>query len=276
MESTEDSVCAYIQEVNKFPSITSEEEKGLIKLMKKGDQEAKEKIITSYLRLVVKLALEVNDSSLSKSDLIAEGNLGLLQAVERYDPDKGTTLGSFAAWWIKQAIRKAIREKGRTIKKPAATTRKVKKLQKIRNMLKETLGREPSENELSVESGLGIREVFRLLQADLTTTSLHIPISSDEGTLLEDIIPDKNSFAPDHESERNDEKARLEEIIGELGEYEQDILSLRFGLGKDIPKTINEVAKEFDCTSEYIQQIETNALTKLRNSLSRAKESKTS
>jgi len=271
MEPSENSVCSYVQEVNKFPSISPEEEQKLVERIRNGDDEAKEKVITSYLRLVVKLAHEIKDSPLSLSDLIAEGNLGLLQAVDRYDPDKGTTLGSFAAWWIKQAIRKAIREKGRTIKKPAATSRKVNKLQKIRNTLKDKLGREPSENELSAESGLSLREIFRLTQADLTTTSLHIPIGGGDGALLEDIIPDKNSFPPDDESERNDDKDRLEEIIGELGEYEQDILSLRFGLRNSTPKTVGEVAKEFDCSSEYIEQIEANALTKLRQSLSRSK-----
>ena len=265
MSSEDYCLRAYISDIRKFPSITVEEEIKLADQIKSGDEDAREKFITSNLRLVVKLAKEFNGLGLSILDLIAEGNIGLTHAIEKYDPSKGTKFGSFASRLIQQAFRMAIQEKGRTIRLPAAAIRKLKKIERVRRQLKESLGREPQKDEIAEKSGISIREIIRLEHTNLKIVSIHDPLFNDESTCLEDLLYADPSHSPDVECDHQEEKIRLGKLFGILSEIERDVIIMRFGLEGEAARTLEQVAKEVGCTCDKIQQIETRAFNKLRD-----------
>lgn len=255
---------AYMQEINEVPLITREEEVELAAQIKLGDLEAKNKLIQANLRLVVKIAHDFKGLGLPLLDLISEGNIGLVRAAEKFDPAKGAKFSSYSAWWIKQAMRRALSQKSRTIRIPVASASRVNKIRTAKIELAEQLGRLPTDGEIADHLDLTRRTVAGLKMADLRTFSLQDQIQRGEDGSFADIIPDNNAVSPDHMLSETESLERMRSLLHLLDEREQTILKYRFGLEGYPRKTLEEVSEEIGRTRERVRQIQIQALRKLR------------
>jgi RNA polymerase primary sigma factor len=267
MLSDNDTMKLYMQNIGQYPLVTPEEEIKLAAKIAKGDNDARGKLIRSNLRLVVKIAHDFKGLGLPLLDLISEGNIGLMRAVEKFDPSKGAKLSSYAAWWIKQSMRRALANQARTIRIPVQSASKICKIQAAKVKLSEQLGREPTDKEIADEVKLTERTVTGLRLGKTTTISLHDPIQHGEDGEFRDIIPDEKSSAP-AELVKDEETLRdMLRLVETLDEREKTILTLRFGLNGDPPKTLEEVSQSIGRTRERVRQIQNFALEKLRKML---------
>ena len=253
MLSDNDTMKLYMQNIGQYPLVSTDEEVELAEQIKNGDAkasaDARAKLIRSNLRLVVKIAHDFKGLGLPLLDLISEGNIGLMRAVEKFDPSKGAKLSSYAAWWIKQSMRRALANQARTIRIPVQSASKISKIQAAKAKLTENLGRDPTDKEIASEVNLTERTVTGLRLGKTTTISLHDPIQHGEDGEFRDIIPDDKSAAPD-------------ELV-----QDEETLTLRFGLNGDRAKTLEEVSQSIGRTRERVRQIQNQALDKLRNML---------
>lgn len=263
--STEDPVRMYLKEIGKVPLLTAEEEIELAKRMELGDQEAKKRLAEANLRLVVSIAKRYVGRGMLFLDLIQEGNLGLIKAVEKFDYRKGYKFSTYATWWIRQAITRAIADQARTIRIPVHMVETINKLIRVSRQLLQELGREPSPEEIAEEMDMPVERVREILKISQEPVSLETPIGEEEDSHLGDFIQDDNVPVPADAATFTLLKEQLEEVLGTLTEREQKVLILRFGLEDGRARTLEEVGKEFNVTRERIRQIEAKALRKLRH-----------
>ncbi len=262
-----DPVQMYLKEIGKVDFLTAEEEKELAKKIEKGDEEAKKKLARANLRLVVSIAKRYvgRSPNLTILDLIQEGNLGLFRAVEKFDWRKGYKFSTYATWWIRQAVSRALADQARTIRIPVHMVETLSKYNKVRRRLLKNLGREPLPEEVAAEMGIEVNKVHHLMQIYQKTVSLETPVGDEEDdSILAEFIEDEKTVPPSMEAARVLLKERLEEILGDLTPREQKILSMRFGLKDGITHTLEEVGQVFGVTRERIRQIEAKALEKIR------------
>ncbi len=262
-----DPVQAYLREISRTPILTAKEEKELAKKIEKGDEKAKEKLIKANLRLVVSIAKKYIGKAphLSFLDLIQEGNLGLFRAVEKFDWRKGYKFSTYATWWIRQAITRALADQSRTIRIPVHMVELLSKFNKVKRRLTKELGRDPLPEEIAAEMGLEVDKIHHLIKIAEKTVSLETPVGEDEeDSILAEFIADEKTPPPSLEAARKLLRERLKEIMDDLTPRERKILSMRFGLEDGITHTLEEVGKVFGVTRERIRQIENKALEKIR------------
>lgn len=261
-----DSIQMYLKEIGKVPLLTSEEEVELAKRKEKGDKEAERKIIESNLRLVVSVAKKFTGAKgLSLLDLIQEGNIGLFRAVEKFEYRKGYKFSTYATWWIRQAITRALADQSRTIRIPVHMVETINRFQQVQRQLIQDLGREPLPEEISAEMGEELEKVQHIMKISQDTISLETSIGDDEeDSTLEDFIEDVKSVTPDKSAALELLKDYIRDIIAQLQPREQKILEMRFGLTDGVAHTLEEVGREFDVTRERIRQIEAKALEKIQ------------
>ena len=262
---TDDPVRMYLKEIGKVPLLTAEEERELAIRMQNGDEEAKNKLCESNLRLVVSIAKRYLNRGLTFLDLIQEGNLGLIKAVDKFDYTKGFKFSTYATWWIRQAITRSIADQARTIRIPVHMVETINKLIRIQRQLLQELGREPSAEEIAKEMGITVEKVREIKKISQDPVSLETPIGEEEDSHLGDFIPDDDVPAPVDAAAYSMLKEQLMEVLDTLSEREKKVLMLRFGLEDGRPRTLEEVGKEFNVTRERIRQIEAKALRKLRH-----------
>ena len=263
--SIEDPVRMYLKEIGKVPLLSAEEEIELAKKMETGDQEAKKRLAEANLRLVVSIAKRYVGRGMLFLDLIQEGNLGLIKAVEKFDYRKGYKFSTYATWWIRQAITRAIADQARTIRIPVHMVETINKLIRVSRQLLQELGREPTPEEIAAEMNLPVDRVREILKISQEPVSLETPIGEEEDSHLGDFIQDDNVPVPADAAAFTLLKEQLVEVLGTLTEREQKVLRLRFGLDDGRARTLEEVGKEFNVTRERIRQIEAKALRKLRH-----------
>ncbi len=263
--SIEDPVRMYLKEIGKVPLLTAEQEIELAKRMEEGDEEAKKKLAEANLRLVVSIAKRYVGRGMLFLDLIQEGNLGLIKAVEKFDYRKGYKFSTYATWWIRQAITRAIADQARTIRIPVHMVETINKLIRVSRQLLQELGREPTSEEIAEEMNMPVERVREILKISQEPVSLETPIGEEEDSHLGDFIQDENVPVPADAAAFTLLKEQLVEVLGTLTEREQKVLRLRFGLDDGRARTLEEVGKEFDVTRERIRQIEAKALRKLRH-----------
>ena len=263
--SIEDPVRMYLKEIGKVPLLSAEEEIELAKRMELGDQEAKKRLAEANLRLVVSIAKRYVGRGMLFLDLIQEGNLGLIKAVEKFDYRKGYKFSTYATWWIRQAITRAIADQARTIRIPVHMVETINKLIRVSRQLLQELGREPTPEEIAKEMDMPVERVREILKISQEPVSLETPIGEEEDSHLGDFIQDDNVPVPADAAAFTLLKEQLEEVLGTLTEREQKVLTLRYGLEDGRARTLEEVGKEFNVTRERIRQIESKALRKLRH-----------
>jgi RNA polymerase primary sigma factor len=260
-----DPIRLYMREIGQVPLLTQDEEVKLARRIKRGDAAAREHMIKANLRLVVKIARDYEKYGLPLLDLISEGNIGLMKAVERFDPDKGAKLSTYAAWWIKQAIKRALADQGKTIRLPVHVVDKLFHIRKAESKLVELFGREPTDQEIAEEISLKPDQVREYRKASVAPTSLDARLGSeDDSNRVADVVADPNAAAPYQQALEDSDNAILGEVIRTLSPREQTILQLRFGLNGEDEKTLEEVGEQFGVTRERIRQIQDEALRKLR------------
>ena len=259
-----DPIRLYMREIGQVPLLTIKEEIALAKRIKRGDAAAREHMIRANLRLVVKIARGYENYGLPLLDLISEGNIGLMKAVERFDPAKGAKLSTYAAWWIKQSIKRALADQGKTIRLPVHVVDKLFHIRKCEAQLVELLGREPTDAEIAEELGMKTAQVRDYRKASIAPTSLDAKLGDDDTNRFADIVADPNATAPYQQAVEESDNQILGEVINTLSPREQTILKLRFGLGGNDEKTLEEVGEQFGVTRERIRQIQDEALKKLR------------
>lgn len=261
----EDPVRMYLKEIGKVPLLNAEEEVELAKRMADGDEEAKKRLAEANLRLVVSIAKRYVGRGMLFLDLIQEGNLGLIKAVEKFDYHKGFKFSTYATWWIRQAITRAIADQARTIRIPVHMVETINKLIRVSRQLLQELGREPSPEEIAVELEIPVERVREILKISQEPVSLETPIGEEEDSHLGDFIQDDNVPVPAEAAAQTLLKEQLDEVLDTLTDREQKVLRLRFGMNDGRARTLEEVGKEFDVTRERIRQIEAKALRKLRH-----------
>ena len=262
-----DPVQMYLREIGKVKFLTAQEEKDLAKKIEKGDEEAKKKLAKANLRLVVSVAKRYvgRSPNLTLLDLIQEGNLGLFRAVEKFDWRRGYKFSTYATWWIRQAITRALADQARTIRIPVHMVETISKYTQARRRLLQNLGREPLPEEVAAEMGIEVAKVHHIMKISQTTVSLETPVGEEEeDSVLAEFIEDKKTTPPSLEAARSLLRTRLKEILIDLTPREQKILKMRFGLDDGITHTLEEVGKEFGVTRERIRQIEAKALERIR------------
>lgn len=270
IEST-DPVRQYLREIGRVPLLNAEDEIEYAKKYEKGEKRAKDKLTESNLRLVVSIAKKYIGRGLSLLDLIQEGNQGLIRAVEKYDWRKGFKFSTYATWWVRQAITRAIADQARTIRIPVHMVETINKLYRVSRRLMQELGREPTPEEIGEEVELEpdrVREIFKIAQE---TTSLEAPVGEDQESILGDFIPDESQLSPVDQASKQLLKDHLDEVLGTLTEREAKVLKLRFGLEGTKQMTLEEVGRVFGVTRERIRQIEAKALRKLKHPSRRKK-----
>lgn len=263
--SIEDPVRMYLKEIGKVPLLTADEEIELAKRMEAGDEAARKRLAEANLRLVVSIAKRYVGRGMQFLDLIQEGNLGLLKAVEKFDYRKGYKFSTYATWWIRQAITRAIADQARTIRIPVHMVETINKLIRISRQLLQELGREPTPEEIAEKMNISVDRVREILKISQAPVSLETPIGEEEDSHLGDFIQDDNVPVPADAAAFTMLREQLEEVLGTLTEREQKVLRLRFGLDDGRARTLEEVGKEFNVTRERIRQIEAKALRKLRH-----------
>jgi len=263
--SIEDPVRMYLKEIGKVPLLSADEEIELAKRMSEGDEDAKKRLAEANLRLVVSIAKRYVGRGMLFLDLIQEGNLGLIKAVEKFDYQKGFKFSTYATWWIRQAITRAIADQARTIRIPVHMVETINKLIRVSRQLLQELGREPSPEEIAEELDMPVERVREILKISQEPVSLETPIGEEEDSHLGDFIQDDNVPVPAEAAAATLLKEQLNEVLETLTEREQKVLRLRFGMNDGRARTLEEVGKEFDVTRERIRQIEAKALRKLRH-----------
>jgi len=262
-----DSIQIYLREIGKYPSLTAEEEKELAKKIEKGDVEAKKKLAQSNLKLVVSIAKKYigRSPNLTLLDLIQEGNLGLFRAVEKFDWRRGYKFSTYATWWIRQSISRALADQARTIRIPVHMVETLSKFNQAKRRLLQNLGRNPLPEEIAAEMGVEVEKVHHLMKIAQDTVSLEKPVGdSEEDSILAEFIEDEKTIPPSVEAARVLLRERLKEVLVDLSPREQKILSMRFGLSDGVTHTLEEVGNEFGVTRERIRQIEAKALERIR------------
>ena len=260
-----DPIREYLKEIGSIPLLTQEQEQDLAKRKSEGDAEAGKKLVEANLRLVVSIAKRYVGRGMLFLDLIQEGNLGLIKAVEKFDYRKGYKFSTYATWWIRQAITRAIADQARTIRIPVHMVETINKLIRVSRQLLQELGREPSPEEIAEEMDIPVERVREILKISQEPVSLETPIGEEEDSHLGDFIQDENVPVPADAAAFTLLKEQLDEVLGTLTEREQKVLRLRFGLDDSRARTLEEVGKEFNVTRERIRQIEAKALRKLRH-----------
>ena len=263
--SIEDPVRMYLKEIGKVPLLSAEEEVELAKRMADGDEEAKKRLAEANLRLVVSIATRYVGRGMLFLDLIQEGNLGLIKAVEKFDYHKGFKFSTYATWWIRQAITRAIADQARTIRIPVHMVETINKLIRVSRQLLQELGREPTPEEIAAELDMPVERVREILKISQEPVSLETPIGEEEDSHLGDFIQDDHVMVPVDAATQTLLREQLDEAMDTLTDREQKVLRLRFGLDDGRARTLEEVGKEFDVTRERIRQIEAKALRKLRH-----------
>lgn len=268
-DEAQSSLNTYLKEISQTPLLTREEEVVLAGKIQAGDKAARELMIKANLRLVVKIARDYSNYGLPLVDLISEGNMGLMKAVERFDPEKGGKLSTYAAWWIKQSIKRALANQSKTIRLPVHMVDKIARMRRVATVLLEELGREPTTEELAEELGLPHKKVALLQRASQRPTSLDAPIGEEDGTSYAEIIGDEKAINPMEQLDNNTLHGELDGLLDLLDERESQIIDARFGLNGRTPMTLEEVGREFGVTRERIRQLQNLALTKMRKALRR-------
>ena len=263
--SIDDPVRMYLKEIGKVPLLSAEEEIELAKRMEKGDKEAKKRLAEANLRLVVSIAKRYVGRGMLFLDLIQEGNLGLIKAVEKFDYEKGFKFSTYATWWIRQAITRAIADQARTIRIPVHMVETINKLIRVSRQLLQELGREPMPEEIAKEMNMPVEKVREIMKISQEPVSLETPIGEEEDSHLGDFIPDDDAQAPAEAAAFTLLKEQLIDVLDTLTPREEKVLRLRFGLDDGRARTLEEVGKEFNVTRERIRQIEAKALRKLRH-----------
>ena len=263
--SIDDPVRMYLKEIGRVPLLTAQEEVDLAKRMERGDEEAKRKLIEANLRLVVAIAKKYVGRGMLFLDLIQEGNLGLIRAVEKFDWRKGFKFSTYATWWIRQAITRALADQARTIRIPVHMVETINKLVRVSRQLLQQKGREPTPEEIAEEMKLPVERVREIMKIAQEPISLETPIGEEEDSHLGDFIEDADALAPAEAASYTMLKEQLEGVLETLTARERNVLKLRFGLEDGRPRTLEEVGREFGVTRERIRQIEAKALRKLRH-----------
>lgn len=259
-----DSIQMYLREIGKVPLLTGEEEISLAKRKDKGDKEAEKRLIEANLRLVVSIAKKFADKNLSLLDLIQEGNIGLFRAVEKFDYRKGYKFSTYATWWIRQAITRALADQSRTIRIPVHMVETINRFQHVQRQLIQDLGREPLPEEVAAEMGETVERVRHIIKINQDTISIDTSVGDDdENSTLEDFIEDVRTVTPDRAAALQILRERMRDIVSQLHPREQKILEMRFGLMDGVSHTLEEVGEEFGVTRERIRQIEAKALEKI-------------
>jgi RNA polymerase primary sigma factor len=257
----------YLREISKTPLLTVEEEKSLAERIMAGDQKARTQMIQANLRLVVKIAHDYSGYGLSLNDLISEGNIGLMNAVERFDPEKGGKLSTYGAWWIKQSIKRALANQSKTIRLPIHMVDKIARMRRIAAILTEDLGREPTDEELAAELGLPRQKIAMLKQAAQRPTSLDAPIHEGETTELGEMISDESASDPLELLTDKNLQEQIGGLLSVLNDRERHIINNRFGLSGLKPMLLEDVGREFGVSRERIRQLQNSALEKMRKAL---------
>ena len=261
----DDSVRLYLREIGKIPLLTAEEELALAQRVVAGDKDAKDQMAEANMRLVVSIAKRYVGRGLDLLDLIQEGNTGLLRAVEKFDPDKGFKFSTYATWWIRQAITRAIADQARTIRIPVHMVETINKLLRTQRRLTQDLNREPTNEEIAREMEIDVEKVEHIMKIKQDISSLDASVRDDEeDSVLADFIEDEDTISPEESATNQLLKEHVKDMLGSLTEREQKILKLRFGLEDGKSHTLEEVGQEFSVTRERIRQIEAKALAKLR------------
>ncbi len=261
---SENGIKIYLREIGQIPLLTPKDEIRLAARIKKGDRQARAQMIKANLRLVVKIAHDYSNFGLPLLDLISEGNIGLMKAVERFDPKKGGKLSTYAAWWIKQSIKRALANQAKTIRLPVHLVDKISKMKRAGHKLSEQLGREPTDQELADLLGIPRAKVAQLRNISVRPASLDAPIGDDDATEFSEIVGDDAALTPFELLRDKTLRQEVSDILEELEPREAEILTLRFGLDGNKPKTLEDVGKKFKVTRERVRQIQNIALTKLR------------
>lgn len=262
---TEDPVRMYLKEIGTVPLLTAEEELGLAKRKAEGDEHAKDRLIEANLRLVVSIAKRYTGRGMSFLDLVQEGNLGLIKGVEKFDYEKGYKLSTYATWWIRQSVTRALADQARTIRVPVHMVETINKMSKMQRKLTLELGYEPSVLELAEALEMTEEKVMEIMQIAREPASLETPIGEEDDSNLGDFVADNNVLTPEGNVESVMLREHIDALLGDLKERERQVIVLRFGLEDGHPRTLEEVGKEFNVTRERIRQIEAKALRKLRN-----------
>ena len=261
----EDPVRMYLKEIGKVPLLSAEEEIEYAKRMEQGDEEAKKRLAEANLRLVVSIAKRYTGRGMSFLDLVQEGNIGLMKAVEKFDYTKGYRLSTYATWWVKQSVTRALADQSRTIRLPVHMVEAVNRIRKAQRALAVKLGREPSNEEIGKEVGMSEKRVTELMQSSGDTVSLETPVGDEDGSNLGDFVADDSNASTEEKAESVFLREEIEQMLQGLNPREREVIILRFGLESGHPLTLEEVGKRFKVTRERIRQIETAALRKLRN-----------
>lgn len=259
----DDSVKMYLKEIGSIPLLTKEEELELAKKVSEGDELAKQKLVESNLRLVVSVARKYLRKGMPMLDLIQEGTLGLIKAAEKFDYTKGFKFSTYATWWIRQGITRAIADQARTIRVPVHMVEKINKLSSVSALLAAELGRDPKPEEIADKMDMSVDKVVEVINVSQKPTSIESTVGKEDDTELEEVLPDKNALSPEEIVTASLLKDQIEEILGTLTEKEKGVLELRFGLNGGERHTLEEVGKAFNVTRERARQIENKALRKL-------------
>lgn len=265
----------YLREIGQVQLLTPQEEIELAARIKKGDKKAREHMIKANLRLVVKIARDYEGIGLPLLDLISEGNIGLMKAVERFDPKKGGKLSTYGSWWIKQSIKRALANQSKTIRLPVHLVDKISKMRRAAMKLQEELSREPSDEELAAELGTTAARVSQMRTASIRPASLDAPVSDNDSNNYSEIVEDERAVNPYDELEDKTVTGMLQDMVKHLDEREATILRYRFGLDGGTERTLEEVGKKFDVTRERVRQIQNLALSKLRKMIEKFEKAKT-
>lgn len=260
-----DPIREYLKEIGSIPLLTQEQEQDLAKRKSEGDAEAGKKLVEANLRLVVSIAKRYTGRGMSFLDLVQEGNIGLMKAVEKFDYTKGYRLSTYATWWVKQSVTRALADQSRTIRLPVHMVEAVNRIRKAQRTLAVKLGREPSNEEIGKEVGMSEKRVTELMQSSGDTVSLETPVGDEDGSNLGDFVADDSNASTEEKAESVFLREEIEQMLQGLNPREREVIVLRFGLESGHPLTLEEVGKRFTVTRERIRQIETAALRKLRN-----------
>ncbi len=259
----------YLREIAQTPLLTMAQEVDLAKHIKRGDRKAREQMIKANLRLVVKIARDYENYGMPLLDLINEGNIGLMKAVERFDPAKGAKFSTYGAWWIKQSIKRALANQSKTIRLPVHVVDKVAHIRRASMRLQEVFGREPTDEEIAEELGISTRRVSQYRAAAVTPTSLDASLGDEDSNRIADVVEDERAETPYQELEEKTNTNLVREMLGKLDPREATILQLRFNLNGEREETLEEIGKKFGVTRERIRQIQEMALSKLRKMIER-------